>query len=162
VIYISPKVDAILGYTTEEIRASGANLWLGLIHPEDFGRVNQAYRALFDDRVPFNEEYRIRRKDGAWVWVQDRAMSTHEEDGIPYADGFFCDISRRKQAEAELHSQTALLEAQADSTIDGFLVVDRSGQMIMQNQRLGELFSIPLNYSPTKTTRTCSSMSSLS
>jgi PAS domain S-box-containing protein len=42
VVYIRPKVDAMLGYTTEEIRASGATLWLGLIHPEDFGRVNQS------------------------------------------------------------------------------------------------------------------------
>mgnify|MGYP001390960554 CR=1 FL=1 len=143
VVYISPKVDAMLGYTTEEIRASGANLWLGLIHPEDFGRVNQAYRALFDDHVPFNEEYRIRRRDGVWIWVQDRAMGTHEEQGMLYADGFLCDITRRKQAEAELLSQAAFLEAQANATIDGFLVVDRSGQRLMQNHRLGELFSIP-------------------
>lgn len=142
-IYISPKVDAILGYTTEEIRASGANLWLGRIHPEDFGRVNQAYRALFEDHVAFNEEYRFRRRDGAWIWVQDRAMGTHVENGGLYADGFFCDITRRKQAEAELRSQTAFLEAQANSTIDGFLVVDRKGQRLMQNQRLSELFSIP-------------------
>jgi PAS domain S-box-containing protein len=77
VVYISPKVDAMLGYTTEEIRASGANLWLGLIHPEDFGRVNLAYRALFENHVPFNEEYRIRRRDGIWIWVQDRSMGTH-------------------------------------------------------------------------------------
>lgn len=129
VIYISPKVDAILGYTTEEIRASGANLWLGRIHPEYFGRVNQAYRALFDDQGAFYQEYRIRRKDGAWIWVQDRAMGTHEEDGLLYADGFLCDITGRKQAEAELHSQTTFLEAQANSTIDGFLVVDRKGKL---------------------------------
>lgn len=143
VIYISPKVDAILGYTTEEIRASGGNLWLGRIHPEDFGRVNQAYRALFEDQAAFYQEYRIRRKDGDWIWVQDRSMGTHEENGTLYADGFLCDITRRKQAEAELHSQTAFLEAQANSTIDGFLVVDRSGQRLMHNQRLGELFGIP-------------------
>ena len=142
-IYVSPRVDAILGYTTDEIRASGPNLWLGRIHPEDFGRVNQAYHALFEDHVPFHEEYRIRRRDGAWVWVQDRAMGTHEENGVLYADGFLCNITRRKQAEAELQSQTAFLEAQANSTIDGFLVVDRSGQRLMQNQRLSELFSIP-------------------
>src|SRR5271169_608756 len=125
-IYISPKAEAVLGYTTQEIYAGGAHLWLGQIHAEEFGRVNQAYKALFEKQCAFDEEYRIRRKDGTL-----------------YADGFLCDITRRKQAEAELHSQTAFLEAQANSTIDGVLVVDRYGQKLMQNQRLGELFSIP-------------------
>jgi len=39
------------------------------------------------------------------------------------ADGFMSDITQRKQAEAELRSKTAFLEAQANSTIDGLLVV---------------------------------------
>jgi PAS domain S-box-containing protein len=142
-IYISPKVEAVLGYSKAEICASGAHLRMGLIHAEDFGRVHQAYGALFDRQIPFDEEYRIRRKDGSWIWVQDRAMSTYEENGVLYADGFLCDITRRKQAEAELHSQTAFLEAQANSTLDGILVVDRSGQGLMQNERLRELFNIP-------------------
>ncbi|MGC1451577.1 MAG: hypothetical protein WA830_16215 [Candidatus Sulfotelmatobacter sp.] len=60
-----------------------------------------------------------------------------------YADGFLSDITRRKQAEAELHSQTAFLEAQANSTIDGILVVNRCGQRLMQNERLGQLFHVP-------------------
>ncbi|MGZ6317472.1 MAG: PAS domain S-box protein, partial [Anaerolineales bacterium] len=38
---------------------------------------------------------------------------------------------------------TAFLEAQANSTIDGLLVVDRSGQRLMANERLAELFQIP-------------------
>src|SRR6266567_320638 len=123
-IYISPKVEAMLGYTKQEICAGGSHLWLGRIHPEDFGRVNSAYGALFEKQVPFDEEYRIHRKDGVWVWVLDRAMSTYEENGVRYADGFLCDITRRKQAEAELRFQSAFLEAQANATIDGFLVVD--------------------------------------
>jgi len=103
-IYISPKVEGVLGFSKAEICASGATLRLGLIHAEDFGRVHQAYEALFDRQIPFAEEYRIHRKDGSWIWVQDRAMSTYEENGVVYADGFLCDITRRKQAEAELQS----------------------------------------------------------
>ena len=142
-VYVSPKVEGVLGYTTEEIRASGTGLWLGRVHPEDFGRVNRAYAALFEKQVAFHEEYRILRKDESWIWVQDRAMSTYEENGVLYADGFLCDITRRKQAEAQLHSQTAFLEAQANSTLDGILVVDGGGQVLMRNERLCELFSIP-------------------
>jgi len=141
--YISPKAQSVLGYTNQEIYAGGPHLWLGQIHPQDFGRVNQAYAALFEKRSVYDEEYRIRRKDGAWIWVHDRASGTHEENGVLYADGFLCDITPRKRAEEELHSKIAFLEAQANSTIDGILVVDRRGLKLMQNQRLGELFNIP-------------------
>ncbi len=52
-------------------------------------------------------------------------------------------VSERKRSEANLQSKTAFLEAQANSTIDGILVVDDGGQRLMQNQRLVELLSIP-------------------
>jgi PAS domain S-box-containing protein len=141
-LYISPKVKAVFGYTKEEICGS-AGLWLGRIHPEDFGRVKQAYSVFFEQQIPLDEEYRIRRKDGEWIWVHVRSLGTRLENGIPYADGILSDITRRKRAQAELQSKTALLEAQANSTIDGMLVVDGRGQRVMQNQRLAELFHIP-------------------
>ena len=142
-IYISPKVELLLGYTNQEIYRGGNHLWLSRIHAADFGRVHQAYAALFKKGRVYDQEYRIQRKDGAWIWVHDRASCTYEENGVPHADGFFCDITARKQAEEELHSKTAFLEAQANASIDGILVVDRQGQQLMHNQRLGDLFNIP-------------------
>jgi two-component system NtrC family sensor kinase len=152
-VYISPKVEAIFGYTKQEVCSSGACMWMGRIHPEDFGRVDRAYRALFEKGKPFDEEYRIRRKDEVWIWVHDRATGTREERGVLYADGLLTDITERKRVEAELRSQTALLEAQTNSTIDGMLVVDSRGQRLIQNQRLGELFEIPSHLMEDKSDR---------
>ena len=142
-VYISPKMEAIFGYTKQEICDRGANLWLDRIHPEDSARVKQAYGVLFEEQSTFDQEYRIRRKDGAWIWVHDRATRTHEENGVLYADGILSDITRRKQAEAELQSQTAFLEAQTNSTIDGIMVVNGHKQRLLLNQRMVELFKIP-------------------
>jgi len=141
--YVSPKIESMLGFSKQEFQASRQQLWLGRIHAEDFGRVQRAYTALFEKQIPFEEEYRLRRKDGTWIWVHDRAANTHEENGEMLADGFLGDISPRKKAEAELTSQAAFLEAQANSTIDGLLVVDRHGQRLMANERLFQLFKIP-------------------
>src|SRR5581483_10418717 len=44
-VYISPKVEAVLGYTKEEF-CVGQQLRLGRIHPADFGRVYDAYESL--------------------------------------------------------------------------------------------------------------------
>jgi len=139
-IYISPKVETVLGYTKQDFRASGSTLRLGVIHPSDFGRVHQSYLALFDKQKPFDEEYRIRRKDGSWIWVHDRATGVHEENGVLYADGSFSDISSRKKAEDDLRWKTAFLEAQTNSTMDGTAVVDPAGFIIYVNQKFVELF----------------------
>ena len=141
--YISPKVESILGYSKQELCAPNSKLWFGLIHPGDFGRVHQAYRALFEQRRAFDEEYRIRRKDGAWVWIRDRATRTYEENGILHADGIFVDVTKRHQEQSELQSKTAFLEAQTNATIDGILVVDANGRKLLNNQRFAELFNIP-------------------
>jgi PAS domain S-box-containing protein len=141
--YVSPKIHALLGLTNREIYAGGTRLWQNQIHPEDFGRVSQQFRALLEKDVAFDEEYRIRRKDGTWIWVHDRASRSHEINGVRCADGFVSDVTPRKQAEAELRSKTAFLEAQANSTIDGLLVVDRDGRRLLANERLAELFQMP-------------------
>ena len=53
------------------------------------------------------------------------------------------DISEAKLAEEELRWKTAFLEAQVNSTLDGLLVVDNHEKIILQNQRLVELWKIP-------------------
>lgn len=142
-LYVSPKIEEILGYTNQEIYAEGKGLVRSFIHPDDFRRVAQAFRALFESKTTFDEEFRVRRKDGQWVWIRDRALRTYEENGIRFADGSITDITQRKQSEIELQSKTALLEAQINSTIDGILVIDENGQRILHNERLTEMFSIP-------------------
>jgi len=141
-VYISPKVESVLGYTKDEF-CRAQQLRMGRIHPGDFERVLDAYESLFRKQSSFDVEYRFRRKDGSWVWVQDRATTIHEENGVVFADGFLCDITRRKETETELKFQKAFLEAQANSTLDGILVVDRDGRTLLRNQRLAEIFQLP-------------------
>jgi PAS domain S-box-containing protein len=141
--YVSPKVETVLGYTKQEICTSGNALRMGLVHPDDFGRIKQSYRELFDSQRPFNEEYRVRRKDGAWIWIHDRASTTYFEKRNWYADGCFSDISRRKQEDAELRWKTAFLEAQTNATIDGVLVVGGDGRVLLRNRRFVEMFNFP-------------------
>ena len=110
-----------------------------------FRPVQRAYAALLEKKNPYDEEYRIRHKDRIWIWVHERAGTLREENGEIYADGYLSDITRRKRAEAELLFQTAFLEAQTNSTIDGTLVVDRHGQRLMANERLFQIFQLPPN-----------------
>jgi PAS domain S-box-containing protein len=53
------------------------------------------------------------------------------------------DITEAKKVEEKLLWQTALLEAQMDSTLDGLLIVDSAGTTILRNQPLINLWGIP-------------------
>jgi diguanylate cyclase (GGDEF)-like protein/PAS domain S-box-containing protein len=53
------------------------------------------------------------------------------------------DVTERKQAEETLLFKTALLEAQAEATIDGILAVNESGHIVLANKQFGLNFGIP-------------------
>ena len=72
--YIGPNVEAVYGYSPQEIYDGGAEVWLGRIHPADVGNVERAFADLFTQGKALDVQYRIQRKDGAWIWLHDRAI----------------------------------------------------------------------------------------
>jgi PAS domain S-box-containing protein len=108
-IYISGNAVKVLGYSAEELL--GGQLWMDRIHPEDAARVEQAYQKLFSGGEKFDVEYRIRRKDGEWIWLHNRALTTHPREGIMCADGIFKDTTLRRQAEAAIQHTKDAAEA---------------------------------------------------
>jgi PAS domain S-box-containing protein len=100
--FISSNIEKIYGYTPKEIYEEGERLWFGRIHPDDVERVNKAFEAVFEEKVQLDVEYRIRRKDGEWIWLHDRSIGSYVKNGIKYADGVFSDITERKQMEARV------------------------------------------------------------
>ena len=55
----------------------------------------------------------------------------------------FDNITERKQAEEALLFKTALLEAQAETTLDGILAVDESDHIVLANKQFGRHFEMP-------------------
>jgi two-component system sensor histidine kinase/response regulator len=95
-VFISPKIEAVYGYTPEEICQSG--VWFERIHPDDAPKAHAAYERLLSQGEVFEAEYRIQRKDGRWIWFYARAESRYEKNGKRYIDGIASDITERKQA----------------------------------------------------------------
>ncbi len=107
--FISPNVKDVYGYSAEEIYA-GDDIWLGNVHPDDRPRLEKVFGELFTQKKPYDVEYRIRRKDGNWIWLHDRSVSTYEKEGQWYADGVFSDVTERKRMEEEIQRHTEHLE----------------------------------------------------
>ena len=58
--------------------------------------------------------------------------------------GTLLDVTERKQTEAMLNWKTAFLEAQVNTSLDGILVIDSQGTRVLQNQRVVDMWKIPL------------------
>ena len=102
-INVSPNVVNILGFTPKEIiHDESEQIWFGRLHPDDVEIIREAYLALFEKNIRFDVEYRIKRKDGEWIWLRDITDLIYEKDGVKYADGVFFDITERKLAESKL------------------------------------------------------------
>lgn len=100
--YASANV-ADWGYDARELIQRGVH-YADLIHPEDLPRViaeaiEQARQGLSSNR----HEYRLRRADGSWMWVDDQTWTERGPDGDErILNGVIVDISDYKQATVAL------------------------------------------------------------
>jgi PAS domain S-box-containing protein len=100
--YVSPQVEAMLGYSPDEWR-NDPDLYTAIVHPEDRDRVAaEVHRArALGDR--FRSEYRMVGKDGRVVWVHDESVYLRDEEGrLMRVEGFLLDVSERKALESGL------------------------------------------------------------
>ncbi len=106
--YVSPQVETILGYTPDEWLAISHD-WASLIHADDVATVFAAEEASKNGQ-PFQAEFRIKRKDGREVWLNDTAVVVQGSDAHPVMEGIMVDITDRKHLETQLQ-QSRKMEA---------------------------------------------------
>lgn len=108
--YWSPRLKELLGYRDDEIAAS-RSAFESLLHPEDRARTLAALQQHRDDGVPYDIEYRLKKKNGESCWFHDRGQAIRDDEGRAVRmAGSIRDISQRKQAELELGEYRRQLE----------------------------------------------------
>jgi PAS domain S-box-containing protein len=105
-LYVSPACRTMLGYEPEELIGHSA---FEFIHSDDLALIEQSRRQALQETDSRVVIYRLRRKDGAYVWVESTTRSNWDERSGVVSDIQVSsrDISERKRSEA------ALQEAQA-------------------------------------------------
>ena len=101
IIYISPKITELLGYETSEIIGKSSDLF---IHPDDFPRNREFFfQALATGKNLRGNEYRIRHKDGTWMWHFQSITPIYDEEGnLIRVHGISHDITKLKETEEAL------------------------------------------------------------
>jgi PAS domain S-box-containing protein len=102
------QLTAFSGYGHEQ-------LWCSRIHPEDLPAYREAITRHLDGQTPpYDVEYRLRNRDGAWVWIQERGrVIERDSTGRAWrAVGMCLDVDERhKSARALEHSEARLAHA---------------------------------------------------
>ena len=109
-LYMSPQVEALLGYTPEEWIAS-PELARDGIHPDDRDRIVALAHEAREQGVPTRSEFRFVARNGRVVWVLDQTIPVRDAAGqILCHQGFLLDITEQKKLEEQLH-QSQKMEA---------------------------------------------------
>ncbi len=108
-VYFAKTWKSMLGYEENEISAN-LDEWSSRVHPDDLKQVYADITAHLDGDTPYYENiHRVKHKNGNWLWVLDRGKALFDKEHKPYrVIGFHTDITKQKQIEKEIESQTKL------------------------------------------------------
>jgi PAS domain S-box-containing protein len=70
-----------LNYTGRTLGQELGMSWLEGIHPDDLDPFLQIYKTSFDQRKPFEVEFRMRKKDGCFRWIISKGVPRFQTDG---------------------------------------------------------------------------------
>lgn len=108
--YVSPSIEALIGYSAAELMAADSEtILLTTIHPDDLPALRAA-DALSLDVGQADVEYRQRTRKGDYVWVSNRMSVSRDASGQPlYRTVVLRDITGQKAAEEALRRQADLI-----------------------------------------------------
>ncbi|MDW8031926.1 MAG: diguanylate cyclase [Aquificaceae bacterium] len=134
--FISQNVAELLGYTAEDF-LSGRVSYGELVHPEEVERFKGEVMYHTENKSPFwtHQDYRLRRKDGVYIWVYDHKIPLLEDGGevVGYY-GYIMDIT-------EKHEQEELFHVLAESNPYAVLLYDfKDNRIIYVNGNATRLF----------------------
>jgi PAS domain S-box-containing protein len=95
-----------------------------------------AVKAHFAGETPiFEQEYRIRCKDGSWRWIHDRGIAVRDAAGeVVRMAGSESDVTERKRTEEALRRQVALTRHYIDTVQTVIVALDSEGRITLINR----------------------------
>jgi two-component system cell cycle sensor histidine kinase PleC len=129
-----------------DLRPSSRDLSIGelqaMIHPDDEDLATLAGRAFEARLSSVDLEFRMRNRQGEWVWLRQRAELV-EGSGTRRLVGAAVDISdQKRQAEMSATADQRLREA-IEAISEAFVLWDSSNRLVLCNSKYQRLHNLP-------------------
>jgi PAS domain S-box len=129
-------IDEKLGYFSREFPRT-IEAWENSIHPDDHDRVMASLSRHLKTKASYNEEYFIKRKDGAFRFWIVQGQAVWDAEGNPLRMiGACTDITERKQAEEALRQSQLQQKALLDNIPDAAWLKDSEFRFIAVNEAI--------------------------
>lgn len=139
----------VLGYSLAEM-PTDLDDWIAMIHPDERIAFKQALDQALKEQTGLEIEYRLLRKNGEYLWVEDKFQLFPVGDQVREV-GYIADITKRKQNEAEkqrveiaLQQRNKEFQAIFEAFPDLFFRIQADGSILdYETRNLAELYSHP-------------------
>lgn len=131
--YVGKEVSRLTGKTPDEIKNDPSILY-GLILEEDVPRLIAAEKEAFDSMSLFNVEVRSHSVNGDIRWLNIISSPREVQKGKVVWDGFFVDITDRKNAELTIRESEEKYRTLVEQAFDGVIIYSADGSILDCNQ----------------------------
>lgn len=115
-IFLNDEVLNLTGYSKSEFIENNLS-FLSLIHPDDKEEVINNQIDNLQNGIPLHNVYRIKRKSGEFIWIEEFGDVIKRDDEIEFVGGIYFDITSKKEIEDAIKAKQ-LAEAASKSKSD--------------------------------------------
>jgi len=140
ILMFNPACERLFGYTAAEVMGRNVRLLTPAPYQAEHDGYLLNYRTTGQRKIiGVGREVTGLRKDGT-TFPMDLSVGESEEDGAPIFVGIIRDLTERKRAESALNEQSARLQALIETAVDGVILIDAGGTVLMFNPACERLF----------------------
>ena len=141
-VFISPQVTRLLGYRPKALLRTPKH-WYRLIHSDDAATVAMAEDRHFSTGAPLDQTFRMRTRDGRYVWVRDEANLVPLPDGRLQSHGVLTDVTAQREAEDQVRASEEQQRRIIDTASAAYISIDAEGAVLEWNERAVSTFGWP-------------------
>jgi PAS domain S-box-containing protein len=133
-LYLSARWKGLLGFRDDELQGT-EEVFFARVHSDDESLIREALRTHFEERQPYDLEFRLLCKDGSFRWFRSRGKAIRDDSGrVVRMVGSIFDTTEHRLAEERLRDSEARFRGTFDNAAVGMVHLALDGTYRMVNQ----------------------------
>ena len=140
VLMFNPACEKLFGYSASEVIGQNVKMLMPTSYREEHDRyLDNFHQSGVRKIIGIGREVLGRRKDGS-TFPMDLAVGEAKQDGESFFVGIIHDLTERERVERAVREGAARLKAVVDTAVDGVILIDSNGHVLMFNPACERLF----------------------